>query len=176
MPELQTLVLTSRMSPHRIVSWQESICLQFTGKVDVLEIYEVKVSSPSMTLDVPAVVRLKREISAHKKGIKFSRLNVLTRDHFTCLYCGQPKSMGDLNYDHVIPRAQGGKTTWENIVTSCYPCNKRKGNRTPAQAGMRLLRKPYRPKLLPMTQPLVSLRDFPPIWIDYLPRSFAQAG
>jgi 5-methylcytosine-specific restriction endonuclease McrA len=167
--EPRTLILSARTSPHSIATWQQAICLLVTGKVDVLEQYEAEVSSPSMTIRIPAVVRLRKELSTHKKGVKFSRLNVLTRDGFRCCYCGHKKSARELNYDHVVPRHRGGRTVWENIVASCYRCNLRKGNRTPLEAGMRMHFQPYRPRVLPMTQPmLVSVDTMPDVWRPYL--------
>jgi 5-methylcytosine-specific restriction endonuclease McrA len=165
----RTLILNAWMSPHSIATWQQAICLLVTGKVDVLEEYEAEVSSPSVTIRIPAVARLRKELSAHKKGVKFSRVNVLTRDGFRCCYCGHRKSARELNYDHVVPRHKGGRTVWENIVTSCYDCNSRKGNRTPEQAGMRMHFRPYRPRTLPMAQPfLVSVDALPAQWQPYL--------
>jgi 5-methylcytosine-specific restriction endonuclease McrA len=167
--EPRTLILNAWMSPHSIATWQQAICLLVTGKVDVLEQYEAEVSSPSMTIRIPAVARLRKELGTHKKGVKFSRVNVLARDSFRCCYCGQKKRARELNYDHVVPRHKGGRTVWENIVTSCYACNSRKGNRTPAQAGMRMHFQPYRPHALPMTQPLlVSVDTVPDVWRPYL--------
>ena len=166
--EAHTLVLNPYMAPHRICTWFDGICLIVKGSVDVLEEYEETVSSPSVTMQIPAVVRLIRPVATHKKGVKFSRINVFTRDHFTCQYCGAKKSMKDLNYDHVTPRVKGGTTVWENIVTSCYPCNDKKAGRTPKQAGMTLKKEPYKPKTLPMTQPMLGLRVIPDIWRPYL--------
>jgi 5-methylcytosine-specific restriction endonuclease McrA len=147
------------------------------SKVEVLEEYPeqiyplelaLKSGIPGWTGQMPAVVRLVKSVSTFKKGVKFSRINVFTRDRFTCCYCGTRKSMKDLNYDHVIPRKLGGGTVWENIVTSCYPCNDKKGSRTPEQAKMKLLHKPHRPSTLPMTQPMLHLRDIPESWKPYL--------
>jgi 5-methylcytosine-specific restriction endonuclease McrA len=157
------------MAPHRIVSWEESIQMLYLGKIEVLAEYEETVSSPSMTINIPAVARLKRAIATQKRGVKFSRINVMTRDNFVCQYCAARKGMRDLNYDHVVPRRLGGKTVWENIVTSCYPCNDRKGGRTPEQAGMKLLKAPYRPKTLPMTAPMADLSKIPAEWVDFWP-------
>lgn len=172
-----TLVLTPWMSPHRIVPWQRAISDYFAGDIEILETYDETVSSPSVTMNVPCIARLKRPVASFKKGVKFSRINVLTRDDFTCCYCGRKLPMRELNYDHVIPRAMGGKTVWENIATSCYPCNTRKDSRTPAQAGMRLLKKPFKPKTLPMTSPAFSMRHLPDKWKDYLsPTMLAMAG
>jgi 5-methylcytosine-specific restriction endonuclease McrA len=164
------------MAPHRICTWFEAVCDIVRGTVDVLEEYEDTVSSPSITMHVPAVVRLRKPVVTHKKGVKFSRINVMTRDGFSCQYCGAKKAMKDLNYDHVLPRNQGGKTVWENIVTSCYPCNNRKAGRTPQQAGMRLLRHPVRPRTLPMSQPLISLATTPELWRPYLDTLAVSTG
>jgi 5-methylcytosine-specific restriction endonuclease McrA len=81
--------------------------------------------------------------------IRFSRLNIYARDGDTCQYCGRTLPRSDLNLDHVVPRSQGGKTSWENVVCSCVPCNLKKGGRTPEQAGMKLLTRPARPRWTP---------------------------
>ena len=114
------------------------------------------------------MVRLKRPTVGMKRGVKFSRINVFARDEFRCQYCGARKPARELNYDHVIPRVQGGKTVWENIVSSCYECNSRKRGRTPEQAGMKLQRAPVKPRSLPMT-PVIYLgnRHMPPAWSSY---------
>jgi 5-methylcytosine-specific restriction endonuclease McrA len=164
----QTLMLTPWMVPHQIVPWQVAVTLSFLGKVEVLETYDDEIRSPSLTIRAPAVVRLKRPPRQMKRGVKFSRINVFVRDDFRCQYCGARKASHELNYDHVIPRVQGGKTVWENIVASCYDCNARKRGRTPEQAGMKLLRQPVKPKWLP-TAPIMALtqRRIPEAWSFY---------
>ena len=118
---------------------------------------------------MPAVARLLKSVSRMKKGVKFSRINVYSRDDFTCMYCGEKMpSMKHLNRDHVLPRVQGGKTEWTNIVTSCIKCNTKKGARTPEQAKMRLLRAPVRPKTLPIAQPMIALKTVPEQWLKWL--------
>ena len=85
-----------------------------------------------------------------------------------CQYCGERKPLRQLNYDHVIPRVRGGTTCWENIVTSCYACNDRKGSRTPEEAGMKLLRKPFKPTSLPVVPPIrLGEGDVPELWQPY---------
>lgn len=148
---MRTLVLDQSYRPHRVVSWQRAITMLFQGKVQVLEEYDEDIRSVSITIKMPAVVRLLRQTIWRKKSVKFSRINVATRDDFRCQYCGTKHSLRDLTYDHVVPRAQGGRTTWQNIVMSCQPCNEKKGNRTPKQAGMRLRKEPVKPKSLPVT-------------------------
>jgi 5-methylcytosine-specific restriction endonuclease McrA len=157
------------MEPHRIVSWQKAVNMLFLGKVEVLEEYdEILYRTLSLTIRMPAVVRLVRVFRGIKRAVKFSRINVMTRDRFTCQYCGTKKKMRELNYDHVVPRHLGGKTTWENIVTSCYPCNARKRNRTPEQAGMILLSQPIKPKSLPINLHLNFGSEVPQIWTSYV--------
>ena len=163
----QTLLLTPWMMPHKVISWQTAVTLLFLDKVEVLEVYEDEIRSPSVALRTPAVVRLKKPIGSVKRGVKFSRLNVFTRDGFRCQYCGERRRMTELNYDHVVPRVQGGRTVWENIVTSCYACNDRKGNRTPEQAGMKLLKKPVKPASLPMGALPLDTARIPESWEHY---------
>lgn len=164
----RTLLLNSWMMPHAVLSWTEAVTLVYQGKVDVLEEYEETVSSPSTVYFIPAVLRLRKNVASVKKGVKFSRVNVFTRDSFRCQYCGERKMMRELNYDHVIPRRQGGKTVWENIVTSCYKCNDRKGGRTPEQANMVLLRKPAKPHTLPLHAVYLDSGKIPEAWRPYL--------
>jgi len=166
--ELRTLLLNSWSLPHAILSWRDAICLVYEKKVHVLEEYEETVSSPSTTYFVPAVLQLKRAVAPVKKGVKFSRINVFTRDKFSCQFCGDHLPMKELNYDHVIPRKQGGKTTWTNIVTACYPCNERKGGRTPEQAGMKLLRMPAKPHALPLHTVFMEHNNVPDAWLPYV--------
>jgi 5-methylcytosine-specific restriction endonuclease McrA len=166
----QTLLLTPWMMPHKIISWQTAVTMSFLGKVDVLEEYEDEIRSPSIAIKAPAVVRLRRPIGGMKRGVKFSRINVFARDEFRCQYCGARRAVPELNYDHVVPRVQGGKTVWENIVTSCYDCNSQKRGRTPEQAGMKLLRAPVKPRTLPMTSVLPRHGGrIPEVWSPYCP-------
>ena len=166
--EPQTLVLAPWMAPHGIVSWEAAIVSVFTKKSEVIESYEATVSSPSMTIHIPAVTILRKAIVRVKKAPKFSRSSVYQRDSYSCQYCGREMEEKKLTYDHVIPRVQGGKTRFENIVTACRACNSRKGGRTPAQAGMRLLSKPIAPKSLMLNGILRLPREVPEIWLPYL--------
>lgn len=167
-------MLTPWMAPHRVIGWQRAIVLFYLGKVEVLEEYDELVTAPSIALYVPSVVRLTRGNVSTKHKVRFSRINVFTRDGFRCQYCGERRAMSELNYDHVVPRVRGGKTAWENIVTSCYACNDRKGSRTPEEAGMKLLRKPSRPRSLPHAPIVLSGGDIPSVWRSYC--SFIDDG
>ena len=97
----------------------------------------------------------------------FSRANIYARDDHSCQYCGQVFPTADLTFDHVVPVAQGGRKDWENIVTCCISCNRRKGGRTPAEAGMHLKRAPKRPDKAPAIRITVGLKNAPDSWRDY---------
>jgi len=98
---------------------------------------------------VPQVIVLSLYERLPRKEIRFTRLNIFERDRNTCQYCGHTFERKELNLDHVLPRDRGGVTSWENIVCSCIPCNSRKANRLPHEAGMRLIRPPKRPRWRP---------------------------
>jgi len=159
-----TLVLDQSMQPINIVSWHRAVGMMLTGSADVLEEYDQLVHP---WIQMPAVVRLKHNVSRGKQKVKFSRANVLMRDRCRCQYCGGKFSARDLTFDHVTPRCQGGKTVWENIVMACWPCNDGKGGRRPEQADMRLIRQPVRPSWVPHYNPRLKTCDVPPEWRCY---------
>lgn len=147
---METLVLDTSYRAVARVHWQRAITLFFLGKVEVIEEYEGKqIRSVTFSTGIPSIVRFLKRMVSKKKAVKFSRENVYTRDQGKCQYCGCKVARPESTYDHVIPRAQGGKTVWDNIVIACMPCNQKKGNRTPAMAKMTLLSTPVRPKKLP---------------------------
>ncbi len=115
-----------------------------------------RIGTPRGPLRVPRVITLCGYDRVPRRHVRYSRLNIFTRDKFTCQYCGVSPHRSQLNLDHVIPRSLGGRTTWENVVCSCVDCNRRKGGRTPAQARLRLLRSPVRPRWTPMMHHAVS--------------------
>lgn len=164
----QTLVLDQGYQPHRVVSWQRAVVLVFGGKVEVVETYDAEVRSPSVAVKVPAVVRLKGRSRRPTRRIRFSRMNVALRDDFTCQYCRARLPLGKLTFDHVVPRSQGGATSWQNIVMACAPCNARKAGRTPAQAGMDLRAVPEQPRFLPTVVPRLDARNVPAAWASWL--------
>jgi len=167
--EPRTLILSSSMQPQSIATWQQSVVLLWQGKGEALESYEATVSSPSVTFQIPAVLRLHKAFSTHKSGVKFSRLNVYQRDGFRCCYCNKRFAAQDLTYDHVLPKSRGGKTNFVNIVSACHKDNLRKTNKTPGEAGMRMHFKPYVPKTIPLGRPfLLSLDRVPDLWRPYI--------
>ena len=112
------------------------------------------VRTVSFDIRVPRIIRLLRYDRMPNQLVKFNRRNIFARDGNRCQYCGHKFPTTELSLDHVVPRAVGGPNTWENIVCACMKCNVRKGGRTPEQAGMKLTRKPVKPK----TSPLVRVK------------------
>jgi 5-methylcytosine-specific restriction endonuclease McrA len=162
------LVLDMGYQPHRIVSWQRAVTMLFRNVAEIVEEYDEELRSVTFVMKVPAVIRLLKKVG-RKRAVKFSRMNVLLRDKWQCQYCGEKLPTRKLNYDHVIPRKLGGKTTWENIVASCFPCNDKKGGRTPEQAHMQLLRKPAKPKSLPVVAFHIDASEtIPEAWVNWV--------
>ena len=114
--------------------------------------HDESIHTVSFRIRVPRVILLMVFDRMPRKEVKFTRHNIFERDKCTCQYCGRHCDRKELNLDHVIPRDRGGPTSWENIVCSCIPCNTRKANRTPQEAGLHLVRKPKRPKWRPFVQ------------------------
>lgn len=164
------LVLNASFEPIHIVTWQRALQLLFQGKVEVVEESDHEVRTVRFTIKVPAVLRLLHYVPLKKKKhiVRFSRINIFSRDQNNCQYCGRNWSRGQLTLDHVIPIVQGGRKCWENIVTACKICNQRKGGRTPSQAGMHLIRKPRQPNWLPTTNLQMGITRTPERWKIYM--------
>ncbi|MEQ9322101.1 MAG: HNH endonuclease [Polyangiaceae bacterium] len=163
-----TLLLTSWYFPHKVIRWEDAVTLVYLHKADAVVTYDEKISSPSVTMGKPAVIRLRKKHRMVQSGVKFSRQNVFTRDGFRCQYCTRRLPVGKLTYDHVIPRKRGGRTEWTNIVTACRPCNGKKGCRTPDEAGMFPKNVPVQPKSLPFGGPMIDPARAPREWHDFL--------
>lgn len=180
---MDVLVLSSSWEPIHQITWERAMVLllgDHSGKrrssgplVEVVEEYtDWDVRSARQVHRVPAVIRFLEGAFYAKRTVRFSRENVYTRDKGRCQYCSIAVKKSEFTYDHVVPRSQGGKTRWENIVVACLGCNQKKGDRTPAQAGMRLLKAPEKPKSLPGSSKLALPREVPAEWRPYL-RDFA---
>ena len=162
------LVLDVGMRPLRVESWERAICDFFLGKVEVVEYSKDKtIHSATRVWSLLSVVRLANSFKRDRIRVKFSRVNIYTRDGFKCQYCNRRFMSEDLTFDHVIPRSRGGRTVWENIVSCCSLCNKRKGDRTPLEAGMRLLHLPKKPAYLPAITVKMDTRNMPSEWVPY---------
>jgi 5-methylcytosine-specific restriction endonuclease McrA len=154
--------------PLRVECWQRAISDVFLGKAEVIE-YSRDRTIRGVTREhpMPSVVRILRRFRRDKLRIKFSRLNIYARDRFVCQYCGQRFASEDLTFDHVMPRSRGGRTSWDNIVTCCVGCNAVKADRTPEQAGMRLVRRPTKPQFLPAVTVRMGRTAIPEEWRAY---------
>ncbi len=167
----RTLLLNATYEPLQVVSWQRAIRMLFQEKAEVVESYSREIHSVRFAMRVPSVILLVQYVQVHRlhHQIKFSRANLFARDQYRCQYCGRRTPESLLTYDHVLPVARGGRKTWENIVTACVPCNHRKGNRTPEEAGMTLLRRPLAPNSFPIRIQLLFQRvQTPDSWKSYI--------
>jgi 5-methylcytosine-specific restriction endonuclease McrA len=139
---------------------------------------EDRIGLVSRAIRVPRVILLQGYDRLPQRHVRFSRANVYARDRGQCQYCGRRFARAQLNLDHVVPRSRGGASAWENVVCSCLDCNRRKGSLTPTEAGMRLVRKPYRPQWTPFVAESYRLRRNES-WLPFLAgddRSFAVAS
>lgn len=152
--------------PLSLWAWQDAIKAVFLERVNIVSEYDVAVRSPSFSMRLPSVVSLKSFVKPARHPA-FTRFNVFLRDGFRCQYCGDGD---DLTFDHLIPRALGGQTTWENVVAACSTCNLRKGGQHPRDARMWPAQTPFQPTVTDLHN---RGRAFPPnylhdSWMDYL--------
>ena len=152
--------------PLSLWPWQEAVKAVWLDRVQIVAEYEEFVHSPSTAIRIPSVVVLKDYVKPQKR-VAFTRFNLFLRDEFSCQYCG---AKGDLTFDHVVPRAKGGVTSWENVVAACSKCNLRKGSRSLRHSGLTLRQPPRQP----VAEELRNRgRKFPPnylheSWMDFL--------
>ena len=152
--------------PLSVWPWQESVKAKYLDRVTVVAEYDEMINSPSLSIRIPSVVVL-RDYVKHQQTTAFTRFNLFLRDEFSCQYCGRH---GEVTFDHVLPKCRGGKTSWENVVAACAPCNLKKGARDLRTSGLKLRKIPAKPSI----KLLISKgRKFPPnylhdSWIDYL--------
>ena len=152
--------------PLSLWPWQEVVKAVFLDRVEVIAEYDCVVRSPSFEMRLPSVIAL-REFVRQDRPPAFTRFNLFLRDGLSCVYCGTEH---DLTFDHVVPRSRGGRTTWQNVVAACSPCNLRKANKLPEHCGMMPLSMPVAPNIWQLQE---NGRGFPPnylheSWRDYL--------
>lgn len=160
------LVLNRSFYAIHITNWQRAFSLLYLGHARVVDeeyrTYDFSdwkemskliqnnpsgyVHTPNFTIAIPEVISLKIYDKLPTSEIKFTRRNIYEHYNYTCCYCGRKFPTSDLNLEHVIPKCRGGQSSWDNIVTSCIPCNLKKGDKLPAEAGMKLLKMPSKPK------------------------------
>lgn len=162
---MQVLVLNTTYEPLAVVSLKRAMRLLITRKAEVIEAGANPLRSAREQIATPLVVRLLRYVRTRRlRRPQVSRALVITRDGETCQYCGRQPGRAELTLDHVVPRAQGGPTSWENVVAACRACNATKADRTPEQAGM-VLRSTPRPLVIPLARKLdLSARA---VWSQY---------
>jgi 5-methylcytosine-specific restriction endonuclease McrA len=159
------LVLNATYEPINVCTVRRAVVLLLKEKAEVIEHGEFELHSESSTVRRPVVIRLVSYVrvprDTHRR--KITRRAVFARDNWTCQYCG---ARANLTVDHVIPRSKGGSSTWDNIVASCAPCNRRKGSALPRQAGMELHQQPRVPN--PNVFIHVASPTIPTAWLQYL--------
>ena len=167
MPSHEVLVLNSNYEPLNVCNMRRAVALMLLGKVEVLQQREHPLETIRGALSAPSVLKMRYQVRRPMPQLRLSRHSVLARDNYTCQYCGSRK---DLTIDHVVPRWAGGPHTWDNLVACCRRCNLKKGDKTPAQAQMKLARKPKRPHFIPyLSLPLYLKAQGREDWRMYLP-------
>ena len=152
--------------PLSLWSWQDAVKAAYMDRVDIVAEYDHYVHSPTTRIKIPSVVVLKDYVIPQKR-VAFTRFNLFLRDEFKCQYCGCKK---DLTFDHVVPRASGGVTSWENVVAACSRCNLKKAAKSLKRSGLHLQKNPRCPE----AEELKNIgRKFPPnhlhdSWMDFL--------
>ena len=178
------LVLNKSFLPVQITTVRRAFCLLYAGIAKAVnsqyetfdfdswrqvrvEMNDDAIGLVDRMIKVPRVILLIAYDRVPKRRVRFSRHNIFARDKNTCQYCGKRFATSDLNLDHVVPRSQGGVTSWGNVVCSCHRCNRLKGGLTPVQAGMRLISPPRKPSWTPPLN--VSLKDvMRKEWVPFL--------
>lgn len=147
---------------YQTYSWGDLL----TGALDTrLRESFFSIRTVNQEIPVPKVIVLREYEHLPQRNLRFSRQHIFLRDDHTCQYCAKTLPRAQLNLDHVVPRSRGGQTNWENIVTSCHRCNRAKGNRTPHEANMPLIRKPRRPS---GNMGLIGFKQIHPVWSHFL--------
>lgn len=164
---MSVLLLNTTYEPLHVVSLRRAVALVLQEKAQLVETGERAMHSPSLILPEPSVIRLRGRVSvAWRRSLPLTRSAILARDDHTCQYCGVALPAARLTIDHVLPQSRGGAWTWTNLVAACPVCNTAKADRTPAEAGMALLRQPAKP--LAVQAALLRDAQGHPAWQPYL--------
>jgi len=165
--EGSVLVLNASYEPINICNLRRAMKMIIKGVARAEETSDRQIRSVATAIQVPLVIRLVRYVRIPHIMVKFSRRNVFMRDQYACQYTGEEYPKHLLTIDHVIPRSRGGMTTWDNVVSACRKCNIKKGNRTPSEANMMLIRKPKSPTIITYMHMSYQFRH-DPSWKKYL--------
>jgi HNH endonuclease len=151
---MRTLLLNSNFSPIGFINDKRAIRLIYKDKVEVISFWEgVRYYHANGFIELPAILRMKYQIQKNFYRLVFSRNAVFKRDNFSCVYCGKALDYKSITLDHIVPKKFGGKSTFENCVSSCQPCNFRKGSKYLEEVGMKLLLEPKVPTIFPVSTP-----------------------
>lgn len=161
------LVLNQNYDPLNVCQARRAVVLLYRGKAEVVENDSGEIRSAYEVFSLPSVIRLLYMIKRPRQQRRLTRLEVFSRDRYACQYCG--RDGGDLTVDHVIPRYRGGGHAWHNVVSACIPCNRRKAGRTPAEAGMSLIRQPRVPLASGFAIPYHYFRSRSQ-WLKFVPQ------
>jgi 5-methylcytosine-specific restriction endonuclease McrA len=161
----KVLILNQSYEPLTICNIKKAIILIYLGKAElILDDGRKNLRTVSRVYPWPSIIRLSRFITIPYKKVVLTRKNILRRDSFKCAYCG--RSDLPLTIDHVVPKARGGSDSWENLVAACTNCNNKKGDRTPDEANLSLLNKPFKPSHIMFIKNVVGKLD--DNWKPYL--------
>jgi 5-methylcytosine-specific restriction endonuclease McrA len=165
------LILDMNYRPVGFASWQDAVKNIWKDRAVVIKEDEdgKMLHSPSFEMGMPRVIRVRNAwVKRRKTSVPFSRRNLYVRDSGECQYCGRHLKLDEYTLDHVVPRSQGGISSWANMVLSCMRCNKRKAGQTPEQAGMPLLQRPIVPKVDdPKYNFKLHIRKLRPEWKEW---------
>jgi len=156
----KVLVLNSDYTPINVTTVIRGFVLVSKGKAEILKSSDNPIIAGYQTFVRPVIIRLLNYVRYRVKNLKINRNRVFKRDNHQCVYCGSKRS---LTIDHVVPKSKGGNNSWANLVTCCSPCNRKKGDKTPEEANMKLQIRPYEPTLFSdVINPSIS-----DIWDDF---------
>lgn len=195
--DANVLALNRNFLAVQVISVRRAFCLLFKGLAEIIHVegghycsydfptwlelcqlktelgerseYEDWIRAVNFEIQAPRVIRLLTYERVPRNSVKFNRRNIFLRDGHRCQYCGKRFSTPRLSLDHVLPKSRGGADTWENIVCACLKCNVDKGGRTPAEAGMKLLQKPMKPKRSPLLSRQLTLTKYE-CWRNFVPQ------
>jgi 5-methylcytosine-specific restriction endonuclease McrA len=156
----RVLALGSNYEPVGTISWKKAVTLIFSNKATTLAEYEEEIKSPTFSMKLPSVVVYKGNKWKMVNSVRFSRKNVWVRDEGKCQYCLTDVRLDSFTIDHVNPKSRGGKTLWDNVVTCCYSCNQKKGEKTLKEVGFKLANPVKKPSKLPFFTELNTFYNF----------------
>jgi len=153
----RVLALGSNYEPIGTISWKKAVNLCFSDKVLILSEYEEEIKSPTYSMKIPSVIVYKYNKRKSINSVRFSRKNVWVRDEGRCQYCNTQVSLSTFTLDHIDPKSNGGKTSWENVVICCYSCNQKKAEKSLKEVGFKLAKPAKKPNKLPFFSELGTI-------------------